>query len=74
MRLRDAALSVSAVWDGNPHPTLDPRTGRPVWGPRSASVTGPSARLADAWSTAALVLGTVPAELPDGYVARVTGG
>lgn len=74
VRLRDAALSVSAVWDGNPHPTLDPRTGRPVWGPRSASVTGPSARLADAWSTAALVLGTVPAELPDGYVARVTGG
>lgn len=58
--LRDAALSVSAVWAGNPHPTLDPRTGRPVPGPRRAVVTGPSARRADALSTAALVLGRLP--------------
>ena len=53
--LRDRALSVSAVWAGNPHPTLDPRTGAPVSGPRRAVVTGPRARLADALSTALLV-------------------
>lgn len=55
--LTDAALSVSAVWPGNPHPTLDPRTGMPLPEPRRVAVTGPSARLADAWSTALLVLG-----------------
>jgi thiamine biosynthesis lipoprotein len=53
--LRDRALSVSAVWDGNPHPTLDPRTGHPIPGPRRAVVTGPRARMADALSTALLV-------------------
>ena len=53
--LRDRALSVSAVWKGNPHPTLDPRTGEPVLGPRRAVALGPKARLADALTTAALV-------------------
>src|SRR5262245_23480986 len=53
--LNDRALSVSAVWAGNPHPTLDPRTGEPIAGPRRAVVLGPKARLADAMSTAALV-------------------
>lgn len=62
--LVDRAMSVSAVWDGNPHPTLDPRTGRPVPGPRRAVVTGPGACLADAWSTAALVLGRRPERMP----------
>lgn len=55
--LRDRALSVSAVWEDNPHPTIDPRTGVPVTGPRRATVTGPSARRCDAYSTAALVAG-----------------
>jgi len=55
--LRDRALSVSAVWEGNPHPTLDPRSGKEVPGPRRAVVTGPSARRCDALSTAALVAG-----------------
>lgn len=71
VRLEHGALSVSAVWSGNPHPTLDPRTGQPVPGPRRVVVTGPSARLADAWSTAALVLGAPPPALPAGYVAQV---
>ena len=53
--LKDRALSVSAVWKENPHPTLDPRSGEPVAGPRRAVVTGPRARLADALSTALLV-------------------
>jgi thiamine biosynthesis lipoprotein len=68
--LRDRALSVSATWDGNPHPTLDPRTGAPVPVGRRAVVTGPSARLADAWSTALVVLGRVPDALPPGYEAE----
>jgi thiamine biosynthesis lipoprotein len=65
--LRDEALSVSAVWEGNPHPTLDPRNGAMVPGPRRVAVTGPSARLADAWSTAVLVLGVRPGMMPAAY-------
>jgi FAD:protein FMN transferase len=65
--LRDRALSVSGAWAGNPHPTLDPRTGRPVPAPRRAAVLGPSARLADAWSTVALVLGRPPDGLGVGW-------
>lgn len=37
---------------------------------RRAVVTGPSARLADAWSTALVVLGAVPSTFPSGYNAR----
>ena len=37
---------------------------------RRALVTGPSARLADAWSTALVVLGAVPATFPSRYDAR----
>jgi len=59
--LRDRALSVSAVWEGNPHPTLDPRTGEPVPGPCRVVVTGPGARLCDAWSTAILSSRAEPA-------------
>ncbi len=64
VKLRDSALSVSAVWEGNPHPTVDPRSGLPLEGSRRAVVTGPTARLADAWSTAALVTGGRPAKAP----------
>lgn len=72
VELRDRALSVSAAWDGNPHPTLDPRTGRAIPVGRRAVVTGASARLADAWSTALLVLGQAPPGFPDGCTADVT--
>lgn len=65
--LQDQAMSVSAVWPGNPHPTTSPRTGEVLDGPRQAVVVGPSARLADAWSTAALVLGRRPDGLPGDY-------
>jgi thiamine biosynthesis lipoprotein len=34
------------------------------------AVTGPSARLADAWSTALSVLGEIPPAFPKGYTAR----
>lgn len=70
--LRDQALSVSAAWEGNPHPTVDPRTGIPVPVPRRAVVTGPSARLADAWSTAALVLGARPPGLGAGWTVKLS--
>jgi len=53
--LEDRALSVSAAWAGNPHPTIDPRTGEAIRDPKRAVVTGPRARLADALSTALLV-------------------
>ena len=36
----------------------------------AVAVTGPSARRADAWATALVVLGTVPAAWPPGYDAR----
>lgn len=76
--MRDQALGVSAghgrevVVNGAVlgH-VLDPRTGHPARGARVAAVTGPSAALADAWSTAALVAGGTPAGLPEGYAAVV---
>jgi thiamine biosynthesis lipoprotein len=43
-----------------PH-IIDPATRAFIEGPRVAAVIGPSARLGDAWSTAAAVLGTRPA-------------
>jgi thiamine biosynthesis lipoprotein len=79
--LCDMAMSVSAAWEGNPHPTVDPRTSQalPLMpspraerggqspASRRAVVVGPSARLADAWSTAALVLGRRPDAMPPEY-------
>jgi thiamine biosynthesis lipoprotein len=73
-RLCDRALSVSAVWDGNPHPTVDPRTGAAVPGPRRVMVIGPNARLADAWSTAALVLGRRPPTLSEEWGLTISDG
>jgi thiamine biosynthesis lipoprotein ApbE len=58
---------------------VDPRAmsdGRKVGGSAAAqpgtrvAVTGPSARLADAWSTALSVLGEIPPAFPRGYTAR----
>jgi thiamine biosynthesis lipoprotein len=71
VNLRDRALSVSA-----PHGrtvevegrrlghVFDPRTGVPVDAGRAAAVVAGSARLADGWSTALLVLAERPAEAP----------
>ncbi|MDH5316043.1 MAG: FAD:protein FMN transferase [Gemmatimonadota bacterium] len=72
--LTDAALSVSAVWGENPHPTIDPRTGAALTGSRQVAVIGPSARLADAWSTAILVLGEQPATLGQEWTVHLSGG
>ena len=59
--LRDAALGVSATTE-RPH-IVDPRTGAPAPPNRRAAVVGPGARLADAWSTALVVLGERPRAL-----------
>ena len=50
---------------------IDPQAGRPLEGrgARRAAVVGCSARLADAWSTALLVLGAVPPSFPDDWLA-----
>ncbi len=54
LRLRDAALGTSAAGE---QPILDPRTGWPAEGVRSASVVASEAAVADALSTAFLVGG-----------------
>lgn len=63
--LRDAALSVSSsvgreiqIGAERVSHVLDPRTGQPVKGSIEAIVVSERAALADAWSTALLVLGT----------------
>ena len=49
-----------------PEPILDPRSGEPASrGLSTAAVIGPSARAADAWSTALLVLGAAAQRPPD---------
>lgn len=59
--LRDAALGVSAphgrsaAGDGRCTHVLDPRSGAPARRATLAAVIGPSARTADAWSTALIV-------------------
>ena len=52
---------------------VDPRVGadtEPKRAARRVVVTGPSARLADAWSTALAVLGEIPPAFPADYQAR----
>jgi thiamine biosynthesis lipoprotein len=52
---------------------IDPRRApdaAPAHAARRVVVTGPSARMADAWSTALAVLGEIPPAFPAGYSAR----
>jgi thiamine biosynthesis lipoprotein len=76
--LRDAALSVSAPHgrmiregDRDLGHVLDPRTGEPAGGAALTAVVGPSARLADAWSTALVVLGRRPATMPESFTTLI---
>jgi thiamine biosynthesis lipoprotein len=64
VHLRDASLSVSAIWGKCFHEgeslrghVLDPGSGEPVSGPLLAAITAPSATETDAFSTALLVAG-----------------
>jgi len=70
IRLRDQALSMSSrlgqeleIEGRIVSHVLDPRTGRSVEGTLEAVVIAATARRADAWSTALLVLGAVPTGL-----------
>lgn len=68
LRLVDAAFSVSdAASQAHPH-IIDPRSGEMISRKSAAPVmvTGPSARLCEAWSTAAVVLGDA-VQLPPEY-------
>jgi thiamine biosynthesis lipoprotein len=78
VKLRDAALSVSAPHGRTVHMDgaelghiIDPRNGAPARGTRLAAVVAPSARLADAWSTALLVLGRRPPAIPDSFTTLI---
>jgi len=78
VKLRDAALSVSAPHGRTIHMDgaelghiIDPRSGAPARGTRLAAVVAPSARLADAWSTALLVLGRRPPDIPDSFTTLI---
>jgi thiamine biosynthesis lipoprotein len=77
VELCDRAMSVSAprgrvivapVSGGEEHFThiVDPRSGRPTAGARTACVIADDAACADAWSTAIVVLGGRPAGCPAG--------
>lgn len=74
--LRDAAISVSDPCGPEdrrhamPH-IMDPRSGGAVASSIRATVVGPSARLADAWSTALVVLGRRPAAFPPAFSAFI---
>ncbi|MEB3323247.1 MAG: FAD:protein FMN transferase [Synechococcaceae cyanobacterium] len=73
--LRDAALSVSGAHERDGEPlahVVDPRIAAPAPLARVAAVVGPSAREADAWSTALLVLGRRPAAIPDHLATLIT--
>ena len=80
--LRDRALGVSSPFGrtvnagaGKVGHIVDPRTGQSTPMDRSgvalAAVTAESAALADTWSTAAVVLGRLPATSPEGVTALV---
>jgi len=72
--LRDTALGVSTtsgrtleLAGRQTGHIVDPRTGHGLDTGRSVAVTGPSARLCDAWATALAVLGRRPASLTSLY-------
>jgi len=73
LRLVDAAFSVSDP-SSQPHPHIvDPRSGEMIARVSAAPVmvTGPSARVCEAWSTAAVVLGRA-VQVPQGYSVTIT--
>jgi thiamine biosynthesis lipoprotein len=78
VKLRDRALSVSSsvgsvsVVAGRPvSHVIDPRSGRPVEGSVEAIVIAEEALVADAWSTALLVLASGEGGIASGGLARI---
>lgn len=81
LMLRDAAVSVSTPHGriiqtdhGTAGHVLDPRLGQPAVGATAAVVIGPTAALADAWSTALLVLKAPPESIPDSLTTCINRG
>jgi thiamine biosynthesis lipoprotein len=77
--LRDTALSVSdpaghCSPDTGAGHIVDPRTGRPAAVGARVAVIGRSARLADAWSTALVVLQRIPSGFPPVFTALFSSG
>jgi thiamine biosynthesis lipoprotein len=56
LRLTDAAVATSGRYERGDH-VIDPRSGLPVAGLASVTVVGPDLAIADAYATAAMVLG-----------------
>lgn len=74
--LRDAAISISDPCGPEDERRslrhiVNPQGGGAVAASIRATVIGPSARLADAWSTALVVLGRTPAAFPPGFDAFI---
>ncbi len=58
LAVTDAAVATSGRYERGDH-VIDPRSGLPARGLTSVTVVGPDLALADAYATAALVLGPV---------------
>lgn len=58
LAITDAAVATSGRYERGDH-IIDPRSGRPVEGLESVTVVGPDLAIADAYATAAMVLGPV---------------
>ncbi len=69
LRLTDTAFAVSDAASQTTAHIIDPRTRTPIDAttPDPVVVTGPSARVCDAWATALVVLGRAPDTFPIGY-------
>lgn len=69
LHLADTAFAVSDASSQATAHIIDPRTKVPVTvtSPHPVVVTGPSARVCDAWATALVVLGRAPSTFPVGY-------
>lgn len=69
LHLADTAFAVSDASSQATAHIIDPRTKVPVaaTSPHPMVVTGPSARVCDAWATALVVLGRAPSTFPIGY-------
>lgn len=68
LEVGDLAVATSGAYERGEH-IVDPRTGRPASGLLSMTVTGPSLTYADAFATAAFVMG----EMGAGWVAGIEG-
>ena len=65
LAVTDLAVATSATYERGAH-IIDPRTGEPTTGLASVTVVGPDLALADAFATAAFVMGLDALDWIDG--------